>query len=131
MEILSFLKPKKSKRQISENDFTANQGKHLRLATESLVRLRDAGVEEEHELKIDYFYYSDSLEKVRKLEKEIQNMDYMVNYKPASHDKNLFVIYGRTPEIKMMHESLSKWVAEMCELGYKHDCNFDNWKIVS
>ncbi|MEP6931919.1 MAG: ribonuclease E inhibitor RraB [Flavobacterium sp.] len=131
MEILSFLKPKKQKRLVSENDLTANLGKHFRLATESLVSLRDASVEEEDELKIDYFFYSNSLEKAQKLEKEIQKMDYIVNYGPAPQDKNLFVISGRTTEIKMMHESLSKWVAAMCELGYKYDCNFDNWKIVS
>lgn len=131
MEILSFLKPKKHKRLISENDFAANQGKHFRLATESLVSLRDAGVEEEDEFRIDYFFLTNTLEKTKKLEKEIQKLEYIVNYGPATHDKNLFLISGRTTDIKMMHESLSKWVAEMCELGYKHDCNFDSWKIVS
>ena len=131
MEILSFLKPKKQKRLVSENDFRNNQDKHFRLATESLVSLRDAAVEEEDELKIDYFFYSDTHEKAQKLEKEMKTMDYVVNYGPAPQNKNHFVISGRTTEIKMMHESLSKWVAEMCELGYKHDCNFDNWKIIS
>lgn len=130
MEFLSFLKPKKQKRLVSENDFTASQIRHLRLATESLVSLRDAAVEEEDELKIDYFFYSDTLEKAEKLEQEIQKIGYIVNYGPAKHNKNLFVISGRTKKIKMMHESLSKWVTEMCELGFDHDCNFDNWKVV-
>lgn len=131
MEILSFLKPKKSKRQISENDFTANQGRHLRLATETLVSLRDASIEEEDELKIDYFFHTDTLEKAQKLNEEIQKMGYIVNYGPALKDKNLLVISGRTKKIKMMHESLSKWVADMCKLGYEFDCSFDNWEIVS
>lgn len=130
MEILSFLKPKKQKRSISESDFEINKVKHLRLATESLVGLRDASVEEEDELKIDYFFYSNTLEKAENLEKEMQKLNYIVNHGPALQDKNLFVISGRSKKIKMMHESLSKWVSDMCELGYMHDCNFDNWKIV-
>lgn len=131
MEILNFLKPKKHKRLVSENDFNASQAKHLRYATESLVSLRDAAVEEDHEFKIDYFFYSDTLEKAQRLEDEIKKIGYIVNFGPAQQDKNLFVISGRTKKIKMMHESLSKWVSEMCELGYKNDCNFENWNIVT
>ncbi|MBB4801614.1 hypothetical protein HNP37_001675 [Flavobacterium nitrogenifigens] len=130
MSILNFLKPKKDKRLVSENDFNANLVKHYRLATESLVSLRDAEVEEEDELKIDYFFHSDSFLKAEALEMEIQNIGYTVNYAIASHDKNAFVISGRTTEVRMMHESLSKWVAEMCEVGYKHDCSFESWEIV-
>jgi len=131
MNILSFLKPKKQKRLVSVNDFNSSLGRHYRFATESLVTLRDTGVEEEDELKIDYFFYSDSPEKAQKLEKEIKKMDFIVNSEPAPHDKNLIVISGTTPSIKMMHESLSKWVTEMSELAFKHDCSFDSWKIVN
>ncbi|MEO7976578.1 ribonuclease E inhibitor RraB [Flavobacterium sp.] len=131
MEILSFLKPKKKKQFfVSENEFTANQDKQLRLSIESLVSLRDSAVEEEDELKIDYFFHTDSLEKAQKLERELQKLDYIVNHGNAFHDKNLFVISGRTHEIKMMQETLRKWIKEMCDLGYKYDCSFDTWRIV-
>lgn len=130
MEILSFLKPKKKKRFVSENDFTANKEKQFRLSIESLVKLRDASVEEEDELKIDYFFYTDTLEKSQKMEEEIQKLGYIVNHGAASHDKSLFVISGRTTEMKMMHETLKEWIADMCELGYKYDCSFESWKIV-
>ncbi|MBZ4033739.1 ribonuclease E inhibitor RraB [Flavobacterium sp. 17A] len=130
MNILSFLKPKK-KRTLSENDLNANLDRHYRIATESLVSLRDIGVEEEDELKIDYFFFSDTVEKAQILETEMKNMDFIVNYGTASHDKSLFVISGRTKKIRMMHESLSKWVTDMCQLGHKYDCTFDSWKIVS
>ncbi|AWK06843.1 hypothetical protein HYN56_22480 [Flavobacterium crocinum] len=130
MSILNFLKPKKEKRLVSENDFNANLVKHYRLATESLVSLRDAEIEEEDELKIDYFFYSDSLLKAEALQIELQNIGYIVKNKVAPHNKSAFVISGRTTEVRMMHESLSKWVAEMCEIGYKHDSSFDTWEIV-
>lgn len=130
MEILSFLKPKKKKRFVSENDFIANQDKQFRLSIESLVGLRDASVEEEDELKIDYFFYTDTLEKSEKMEGEIQKLGYIINQGKASHDKSLFVISGRTTAIKMMHETLREWIGEMCDLGYKYDCSFDTWRIV-
>jgi len=129
MEILRFFKPKQKKQFVSEADFILNQHKQFRTATESLVSLRDVEIEEEDELKIDYFFYTDDLEKSRKLEREIQKIGYIVNHEPTSQNKNLFVIAGRTTEMKMMYETLNKWIREMTELGYKHDCRFDSWKI--
>ncbi|MBW1656018.1 MULTISPECIES: ribonuclease E inhibitor RraB [Flavobacterium] len=92
--------------------------------------LRDSGVEEEDELKIDYFFYTDTLEKAREFENEIRKVGYIVNHGTASHDKSLFVVSGRTTPIRMMHETLSSWIAEMCQMGYRSDCSFDHWSIV-
>ncbi|MFH7017279.1 ribonuclease E inhibitor RraB [Flavobacterium sp. FlaQc-47] len=131
MDFLNFLKPKKKKQLfVSEIDFTANQDKQFRLLIESFLSLHDSSVQDENECKIDYFFYTDSLEKAQKLEKELRKMDYIVNYGIAIHDKSLFVISGRTIEIEMKHETVRKWVEEMCELGYNFDCSFDNWRIV-
>ena len=129
MEILSFFKTRQKKQFVSETDLILNQHKQFRTATESLVSLRDAEIEEEDELKIDYFFYTDDLEKSRNLEKEIQKIGYLVNHGPTIQDKNLFVIAGRTTKMKMMHETLRNWIREMSELGYKYDCRFDSWKI--
>lgn len=130
MEILNFLKPKKKKQFVSANEFTTNQDKQFRLSIESLVGLRDSGVEEEDQRLIDYFFYTDTLEKAQGLEEEIRKLGYIVNHGIASHNKNLFVVSGRTTPIKMMYESLSGWIAEMCQMGYKLDCSFDHWGIV-
>lgn len=129
MEILSFFKTKQKKQFVSETDFILNQHKQFRTATESLVSLRDSEIEEDDELKIEYFFYTDNFEKSQKLEKEIQKIGYIVNHGQAIKDKNLFVIAGKTTKMKMMHETLREWVIEMSELGYKYDCRFDNWKI--
>lgn len=129
MEILRFLKFRQKKQFVSEIDFIENRGKQSHAAIETLVRLRDSAVEEEDELKIDYFFYTDTLEKSQVLATEIKKLDYTIHNDVTSNNKKLFVISGRTTEMKMMHETLRKWVAEMCELGYKHDCNFDNWEI--
>lgn len=127
MKILSFLKPKKKLLFVSENDFLANQDKQFQLSMESLICLRDSVGEE---LKIDYFFYTDSLEKAQRLHSECQKLDYIVNHSNAFHDKNLFVISGRTKESKIIHETLIEWIGDMCYLGYKHDCSFDTWRIV-
>lgn len=129
--MLSFLKPKKQKRLVSENDFNANLVKHYRLATESLVGLRDNGIEEEDELRIDFFFYADTRQKAEALQTEIIEKGFTSNFETALHDKNLFIVSGKTGKIKMMHEFLSKWVTEMSELGYEHDCILDSWSIDS
>lgn len=131
MEILSFLKPKKKKQSfVSENDFIANQDKQLHLSIALLVSLGNPRVEEKEEFIIDYFFHTDSLGKAQKLEEELQKLDYIVNHGNAFHNKNLFVISGRTKEIKIIHETLREWIGEMCDVGYKYDCSFDSWRIV-
>jgi len=131
MEILSFLKPKNKKQTfVSENDFIANQDKQLHLSIALLVSLGNPRVEEKEEFIIDYFFHTDSLEKAQKLEKELKKLDYIVNHGMAFHDKNLFVVSGRTQELKMIQEMLREWILQMCDLGYNHDCSFDTWRIV-
>lgn len=56
MEILRFFNLKRKKQFVSEIDFVTNHGKQYHRVIETLVRLRDLDVEEEDQLKIDYFF---------------------------------------------------------------------------
>ncbi|TGD59882.1 ribonuclease E inhibitor RraB [Flavobacterium humi] len=130
MKILHFLKSRQAKPFVSENDFMDNLEKQSHTAIETLVRLRDSDIEEEDKLTIEYCFYTNILKKSEALVTEIEKLNYKVHNCIAPNNKDLFMVSGRTTEIKMMHEALRKWSVEMCELGYKHDCNFDRWEIV-
>jgi hypothetical protein len=129
--LLRFFKPKSKKQFVSELDFMINRGRQSHTAIALLVELRELNIEEEDELKIDFFFYTDSLEKSQKVAKEIKNLNYNLSKEISTNPKNLYEIAGRTTEMRMMHEILKKWAIDMCELGYKYDCAFDRWEIVT
>jgi hypothetical protein len=129
MGILQLLKPKHKKQFVFELDFMTNRGRQSHLSIETLVRLRESNIEEDDELKADFFFYADTPEKAQQLLKELTDLNYEVQQEKAVTDKKLFVIKGQTTPMKMMHEVLRKWAVDMCDLGYKYDCDFEGWEI--
>lgn len=130
MKILHFLKSKEKKQFVSENEFIENRRKLVFSSVEKLVHLRDLNIDEEDKLKIEFYFYTDTFKKSEEFVKEIQKLNYTFRKEFLPNNNRLFVIYGSTIEMKMMYEVLKKWIVEMCELGYKFDCNFDSWEII-
>lgn len=131
MGILHLLKPKRNKQFVFELDFTTNRGRQSHLAIQTLGRLRELNVEEDDELQADFFFYADTAEKAQKLVKELEDLNYWVQQETAVNNKKLFVVKGQTSPMKMMHEVLRKWATDMCDLGYKYDCDFEGWEITA
>ena len=130
MKILHFLKSKEKIRFVSENKFIENRKKLVLISIEKLVYLRDFNIEEEDKLKIEFNFYTNTLKKSEEFAKQIQKLNYTVQNQVSLNNKGLFVINGLTTEMKMMYEVLREWNVEMCDLGYKFDCNFDSWEII-
>lgn len=128
MGILHLLKRKRKKQFVSEINFSTNRGRQSHLAVEKLVRLREANVEEDDMLKIDYSFCTDTVEKAQELIKALQYMDHDIN-KISDSKKGVLIVKGKSIPVKMMHEVLRKWALDMCDLGQKYDCNFDGWEI--
>lgn len=131
MSILHLLRSNRKKLYLVEFDYAINRGKQSHLAIETLVSLRDLDIEEDDELKAKYFFYTDTVEKAIRLSSELKDLGYVVQQKSLLSNDRLFVIKGQTTPIKMMHEVLRKWAIDMCDLGYKYDCDFERWKIVT
>lgn len=130
MGILHLLKSKRKKQFVFELDFMTNRGRQSHLAIATLVELRESNVEEEDELSADYLFYADTLEKANNLTSELKAMNHLVRLEKLAN-KKLFVIKGQTTPMKMMHEVLRQWAIDMCDLGYKYDCDFEGWEIVT
>jgi regulator of RNase E activity RraB len=45
----------------------------------------------------------------------------------SAGSEKLFMVTGWTTIMKMENEILKNWTKQMCELGYKFDCDFDGW----
>lgn len=44
-----------------------------------------------------------------------------------SASKTEYIITGWSTKIIMADGIVAEWVNKMCELAYKHDCEFDGW----
>lgn len=127
MGLFNFFKSESKKKFVNESSFKKNRDNQILMTPQTLEQLRNLGIGEEDELKLEYFFYTNSLEKGESLANEIRKMNYTVEYKVSVADKNLYLVNGWTTKIKMSELVVSQWTKIMCELGYEFDSEFDEW----
>lgn len=128
MGLFDFLKPKSNNGQfVSETAFNSNRDKQMQMTPQTLEQLRKLNVTADKELKLEYFFYTNTAEKAEKLATEIGKLNYTVQHGVSAGDKKLFIVTGWTTKMKMSDEVVKQWTKQMCELGYKFDCEFDGW----
>jgi regulator of RNase E activity RraB len=116
-----------NKKFVTEDSFKKNKDNQVNMAPKTLKQFRDLGVTETKELKLEYFFYTNSMDKAKNLADEIQKLNYTVKYDHAALDKKLFVITGWTIKMAMADSIVIDWTKKMCDLGFKFDCEFDGW----
>ncbi|MBC7889251.1 MAG: ribonuclease E inhibitor RraB [Ferruginibacter sp.] len=96
--------------------------------TQTLNRLRKLQITDDEELKLEYFFYTNTQNKAAQLAAEMEKLHYTVKHGVSAGDKNLFIVTGWTTRMKMSDEIVRKWTNKMCETGYIFDCEFDGWE---
>lgn len=128
MGVIDFLKPKSNNGQfVSETAFKNNQDKQMNMTPQTIDQLRKLNVRADNELKLEYFFYTNTADKAEQLAIEIGKLNYSVQHGVSAGDKKLFIVTGWTTNMKMADEVVKQWTKHMCELGYKFDCEFDGW----
>ena len=128
MGLFDFLKPKSNNGVfVTEKAFISNRDKQMQMTSQVVEQLRKLNVTADKELKLEYFFYTNTAEKAEQLATEIGKMNYTVGHGVSAGDKKLFIITGWTTKMKMADEVVVQWTKQMCELGYKFDCEFDGW----
>jgi regulator of RNase E activity RraB len=115
------------KKFVAEDSYKKNKVNQVNTAPQILKQLRALGVTETQELKLEYFFYTNSINKAKNLADEIKEMNYSVKHGKSAGDKKLFVITGWTIKMAMADSVVIEWTKHMCDLGYKFDCDFDGW----
>ena len=128
MGIFDFLKPGSNDGQfVSESSFKNNRAKQMQMTPQTLAQLREMKVTEDKELKLEYFFYTNTDIKAERLATEIGNLNYSVEHGVSAGDKKLFIVTGWSTKMRMTDDVVKQWTKKMCELGYKFDCEFDGW----
>jgi len=126
MGISGFHKPKDT-RFVTEEAFKENSSKQVEAVTTVLGVLRKHSLSDTNLRCLEFFFYTNTMEKAKLLAEELQKKEYSVAYRKSGYNKKQFVITGWTRKISIGDNALAAWAKEMCELGYKYDCEFDGW----
>lgn len=127
MGLFNFFKGNEKKKFVSEKDFKKNLAKQIEMTPMTIEQLRKIDVKENKELKLEFFFYTNTSEKASALESELKQLNYSVESKISASNKNEFIITGWTTKMAMADSIVVAWTSQMCETGYKHDCEFDGW----
>ena len=115
----------KKKKFVSEEDYLDNKQNQIKMTDGTLDQLYKNGVKPSDKRPIDFFFFTNSKEKAETLEKELQGKQYAIS--PLQKVSGMFSISGSTEEMIVDTQTLKNWVANMCDLGYQFDCEFDGW----
>lgn len=112
---------------VRRRKFIENQKMQIHLAPITLDHLRNFGVSDDTELKIEFFFYSRTEGNANELASELRNLNYEVYTGKSAGNENLFLVNGWTTKIRMDDKTVQHWTEQMGELGYKYDSEFDGW----
>ena len=128
MGFFDFFKSKSNQGQfVEEKAFNKNLQNQMKMTPSTLKQLREIGVSSDKQLKLEFFFYTNTLEKAEQLSSQLQKLDYQSDHGFAAGSKTEYIVNGWTSKMEMSDEEVSNWTKEMCEIGYKFDCEFDGW----
>ncbi|NBW48798.1 MAG: hypothetical protein EBR49_01685 [Betaproteobacteria bacterium] len=115
------------KKFVTQASFEKNLSGQLAMSPQTVAQLRNLNVTPEKELKLEFFFYTNTPEKAAALAAGLTSKKYEVEYGPSASNGKIQIITGWTEKIGMSDANVAGWTKEMCELGFKHDCEFDGW----
>lgn len=115
------------KKFVTQESFEKNISNQMAMSPQTVAQLRKLNVTPEKELKLEFFFYTNTQEKAVALASALSDKKYQVEHGPSASDKKVQVITGWTDRIQMLDSNVLAWTKEMCEVGFKHDCEFDGW----
>lgn len=130
MGLFSFFGKKDNGQFVSAEAFGEKSAIQLNMLPVLMEKLRELNVDEDRELMLEFFFYTNTYQKAETFAQELSNLNYQVKYGVSEGDKNLFIITGWTTKIEMKDAVVAAWIRQMCSLGYKFDCEFDGWGTI-
>ena len=111
----------------TDDAYAQNRAKQMAMTPQTLVQLRKYEVTDRTQLKLEYFFYTNTKEKAAALAQKLADMGYTGRYDHSAGDKKQFVVTGWTSRMVMDDQTVLDWTRRMCEAGHEHDCEFDGW----
>ena len=111
----------------TEEAYERNRALQLTMTPKTVAQLRNYGVTDKTELKLEYFFYTNSEEKAASLAQKLKDLGYEGSHGLSAGKRKEQVITGWTSRMKMDDQTVRGWTDQMCCIGQEHDCEFDGW----
>ena len=111
----------------SDDAYQLNRARQLAGAPEVLTQLRNYGVTDKSQLKLEYFFYTNAPDKAAALATQLAELGYSGRADRSASDEKIYVVTGWTPRMRMDQSTVLAWAGRMCDVGHEHDCEFDGW----
>jgi hypothetical protein len=111
----------------TDEAYARNRALQLAMTPQTVAQLRKYGVTDASQLKLEYFFYTNTKEKAAALTQKLADIGYAGSYDHSVSDKKQFVVTGWTSRMKMDDQTVLDWTSRMCDVGREHDCEFDGW----
>ena len=99
-----------------------------RIKTVLQTLYKEEDVKPDHEMSIEFFMMSDTLDKLDEIEEVLEGLGYDID-SSEKYDDGCELITISTP-MKMELETIYEWCNKMRVEGYKFDCKFDGWHVL-
>jgi hypothetical protein len=111
----------------TDEAYQQSRANQLTMAPQTIAQLRNFGVTDQSQLKLEYFFYTNTKEKAAALAQKLAALGYAGSYDRSAGNKRQFVITGWTSRMNMDDQTVLDWTGRMCDVGHEHDCEFDGW----
>lgn len=111
----------------SDEDQAANKKKQISANVQILDVLREHGVTGDTRLRLEFFFYTNTIEKATSLSDALASLGYSTEARTSAHNAKEFLVNGWSIPTKMDESSVLDWSSMMCDLAANHDCEFDGW----
>ena len=110
----------------TEAQFEINLARQVSMTRQGLAQLREHGVDEDRELRLEFFFYTNDPARTEALNSKLVGLGYDSQSGESEGDPALFVTTGWTTPIRMDEASVINWIEFMCRLGFANDAEFDS-----
>jgi hypothetical protein len=98
----------------------------LTMALETIAEMRKAGLSEDRELELDFFFDAPDEGAAKALVASLETRDCL-SLTISRHDGGDFVVAGKTYPTPVTFEVLSQWIPWMVVQGLTCNCEFDGF----
>jgi regulator of RNase E activity RraB len=113
-----FLTPRDAQRRLQEQ---------LESSAATLDKLAMAGVSPEDSFRIEYYFYTDTVQKAKALASDLGRLGYESEYRLSTNREGLMLVTGWTTPMSLSYPVIEGWTRHMVQLGLRYDCEFDRW----
>jgi regulator of RNase E activity RraB len=115
------------KRFVAPAAFETALRRQLALTPQTVAQLRELGATPQSALRLEFFFYTNTVDKAAALAQALAARDYDVRHGTSAADKALQIITGWSTPVLMADDVVAAWTEQMARLGLVHDCEFDGW----